>query len=122
AQLAAFDRFEVRAEHVDELVGLHELLLLLASSDSAFRPRCTETLMADCDMPDCAAASRTVNPSSLTNWMACRALGLRWAMSLCRSSPLSTAAGSSSASMSPTSLMETSFADALVRRRKSTSR
>ena len=44
-------------------------------SDKDRNPRCTETFTADSDMPYCAAASLTLNPSSLTIWMA-RLVGL----------------------------------------------
>src|SRR5260370_3027897 len=120
-QVSAFDGLEVRAKHVDELVGLHERLIWVARSDKALRPRCTDTLMADSDMPDRAAASPTLSPSSLTNWMACRALGVSCSMSVSRSIPLSMEEGSSSATTWSASSIATSLIDVLVRRRKATS-
>src|SRR5262249_222321 len=66
AQLSAPNRLQVRAEHLDELLGLHERLLCLTRPEGALRPGCTETLVGDCDMPDRAAASRTLSPSSFT--------------------------------------------------------
>jgi len=66
-KLSAFHRLDVGAEHVDEFVGLHEWLLSRTRRDQALKPRCPDTLMADCDIPVRAAASLTLSPSSLTN-------------------------------------------------------
>lgn len=57
---------DIRAQQIDELACLHVGLPLLIGSPSAFMPRCTDTLMADSDMPDRAAASLTLSPSSFT--------------------------------------------------------
>src|SRR5581483_6447526 len=68
--MPGLDRLEVRAEHVDQFVGLHDVCLPLAiERDSAFKPRCTFTLTADSEMPSRRAASATLRPSILTQRM-----------------------------------------------------
>src|SRR5882757_9196157 len=70
--LPAGCRRHVRAQHLDEVPGFHGRLLCRTSFDSALRPRCTDTLMADSDIAVCAAASLTLSPCNLTNSMALR--------------------------------------------------
>src|SRR5260370_38847420 len=65
-ELATFHWLKVSAQHVDEPICVHVLLSRLTRTASARRPRWTETLIADSDIPHFFAASRTLNPSSFT--------------------------------------------------------
>src|SRR5262249_17124642 len=73
---APVDGFEVCAQHVHEIVCLHDSPLAIRA-DSAFIPRCTVTLTAVSDMRVRAAVSATLNPSSFTYRMAARTFGGR---------------------------------------------
>src|SRR5205807_2428260 len=107
------DRLDGRAEQLDKPVGFHGRPCLPIRSASFLNPRCTVTLTADSDMPERAAASLTLSPSSLTSRMACRVLGDRSAISFSRSWPLSTPAISSCARTSAACSMGTSWIEAL---------
>jgi len=56
----------VRAEQVNELVSFHDPASLPIRRAKALRPLCTDTFTADSDIPDRAAASLTLSPSSFT--------------------------------------------------------
>src|SRR5882757_649587 len=116
-QFPAPRRGDVRAEHLDEILGLHPGLLCRTSFERAFRPRCTDTLMADSDMSVRAAASLTLSPCNFTSSIARRIFGASCAMSAYTSSPLSIALKSPSAGRSGTSSSGRAPADILVRRR-----
>src|SRR6266852_7191642 len=60
------DGLHVCAEHVDQLVSFHDGFSSRIRRARAFKPRCTDTFTADSDIPDRAAASLTLNPSSFT--------------------------------------------------------
>src|SRR5215471_176433 len=65
-KVPALDGLNVRAEQVNELVSFHDPASLLIRRAKALRPLCTDTFTADSDIPDRAAASLTLSPSSFT--------------------------------------------------------
>jgi hypothetical protein len=71
AKLSTSNGFEVRTQHLDQILSFHDRLLRLISCDKAFNPRCTDTFTADGDIPVRAAVSLTLNPSSFMWRMTC---------------------------------------------------
>ena len=71
--LSAVDPLDVRAEHGNQIIGLHVFDFSAAiAAANALSPRCTFTFTADTDISQRTAASVTLNPSSFTYWIARR--------------------------------------------------